>query len=257
MMTENGASAPPASPAATPFDLYVHFQGTFVLSVATAANSSDPAAELTGVEVYTPACEHTNAVTINAGSTYMLESYWHCIDPLYSGGHTPITLGQLQKNIGVNTPWAANNRPMGPAWDIAYKLPVAPDDWQCGILASATGPSGRCFSGNDASIVPDVVALEQILIYKQVSSVKFHGICFAGDFTPVNGATHLYITSEVPYIPTKQHERRAADAMAALLGLDMVLDYSIGATTLATGVFQPKIKTGNCMMSIVTGPIPG
>jgi hypothetical protein len=257
MMTESTTSQPSASPAATAFELHIHFQGAFIFSVTTEGNSSHPNAKLTGVEVFTPACEHTNAATINTGSTYMLESYWHCIDPVYAASHSPapLTLSQMQKNIGANTPWAASNRPMGAAWDIAYKLPIAPDDWQCGMLASTVGPStGSCFSGNDANIIPEVVALEQTLIYKQVSSVKFHGACFAADFTPVNGVTDLYLTSEVPYIPTRQHERRAADAMAGLLGLDLVLDYSIGSTTQAAGVFQPKLKAGNCLMSIVSGP---
>jgi hypothetical protein len=262
MMNEAGttdtSTAAAASPAVTLFDLRIHFQGAYVFSFQTDNSSSHPGAKLTGVEVFTPACEHTNAATINTGSTYMLESYWHCIDPVYGDPHTanPITLGQLQKNIAANTPWAVNSRPMGAAWDIAYKLPVAPDDWQCATLASATGPAGSCFSGNDAKLIPAVVALEHILTYKQISSVKFHGACFATDFTPVNGVTNLYLTSEVPYIPTRQHERRAADAIAALLGLDLVLDYSIGAATQAAGIFQPKFHTGNCMMSIVTGPIP-
>ena len=213
---------------------------------------------MTGIDVFAPECEHTNAININSGSTYMMESYWHCIDPQYPTGHkpSPITLGQLQKNIGTNTPWAASNRPMGSNWSIAYKLPVAPDDWQCGTMASAVGPDGPCFSGNDAHIIPESVALEHILTYKQITSLEFHGLCFPADFTPVNGTTDIYLASEVPYIPTKQHERRAADAMGALLGLDMVWDYSIGDATQVSGKFQPKDHAGNCLMAIVSAPLP-
>src|ERR1700739_77491 len=233
MTTETGPVSS-ASPAATPFDLKIHFQGAFIFSVQTERNSSDSGAKITGVQVYTPACEHTNAASINGGSTYMLENYWHCIDPVYGAAHTPLTLGQLEKNIGANTPWAASNRPMGSGWDIAYNLPIAPDDWQCGMLASASSPTtGPSFSGNDAGIIAPVVALEPVLTYKQISSVRFHGACCPADLTPVNGVTDLVLTSEVPFIPTKQHERRAADAMAALLGLDLVLDASIGAVTVA------------------------
>lgn len=257
MTTETGPVSS-ASPAATPFDLRIHFEGAFVFSVKTEGNSSDPGAKLTGVEVFTPDCEHSNAAQINGGGTYMLEGYWHCIDPAYPVARTPITLGQMQKNIGTNTPWTPGNRPIASSWGIAFSLPVPPDDWQCDLLASTSGAGfSNCFSGNDANIIPAVVALEHILIYKQISSVNFHGPCFATDFTPVNGVTDLYITSEVPYIPTRQHERRAADAMAGLLGLDLVLDYSIGSVTQAVGAFQPKNKTGNCLMSIVSGPTPG
>jgi hypothetical protein len=257
MNAQTSTTPAPASPAATPFDLRIHFDGAFLFSVQTEKNSSASSAKLAGVEVFTPDCEHTNAVTINTGSTYMLESYWHCIDPVYGAGKqsSPLTLGQLHTKIAANTPWAANDRPMGAAWDIAYKLPP-PDDWQCGTLASAISPQGPCFSGNDAKIIPADVALEHILIYKQITSLLFHGVCFAADFTPVSGVTDVYIVSEVPYIPTRQHERRAADAMAGLVGLDLVWDYSIGAATLAAGKFQPKFHTTNCLMGIVSGPVP-
>ncbi|MBB6147136.1 hypothetical protein HNQ77_005121 [Silvibacterium bohemicum] len=256
-MTESGAGSPPA--AATPFDLRIHFNGAFVFSIATEGNSSDANAKLTGVEIYTPVCEHSSGASINGGATYMLEDYWHCIDPVYPAGHVsaPLTLGQLQKNIGTNTPWVVSNRPMGADWGIAFKLPLPPDDWQCDFLASTSGPSsGSCFSGRDATIIPSAVALEHIVIYKQVTSVELHGACFSTDFSPVKGVTDLYITSEVPYIPTRQHERRAADAMAGMLGLDLVLDSSIGAVTQEAGVFQPKDKMGNCLMSIISGPKP-
>ena len=257
-ISQINSTAAPVPPTVIPFDLRIHFDGAFIFAVQTEGNSSDPGAKLTGVEVFTPDCEHTNSITINSGSTYMLESYWHCVDPAYGAGHisSPITLGQLQTNVGANTPWAPSNRPMGPSWDIAYKLPVPPDDWQFGNLASAISPDGPCFSGNDARLIPDEVALEHILTWKQVTSVQFHGVCFEADFTPVNGATDIYLTSEVPYIPTKQHERRAADAMAGLLGLDLTWDYSIGAATVAAGKFQPKNHVANCMMSIISAPVP-
>jgi hypothetical protein len=254
MVNETAATPPPASPAATPYALNVRFEGAFIFSVQTEGNSTSPGAKVTGVDVYAPVCGHTNSATINTGSTYMLESYWHCIDPVYDPAHTPapITLGQLQKNIGANTPWTPGNRPIAQDWDIAFRLPV-PENWQCdSIVPGATA----CFSGSDAAIIPDSVALEHVLSYNQVTSVKFHGACFPNDFNPVGGVTNLFLTSEVPYIPTRQHERRAADAMAQLLGLDLLWETSLGTVTVTSGAFEPRTKTGNCMMAILSGPIP-
>jgi hypothetical protein len=253
MTTETNAGTLPASPAATSFDFHVHFQGAFVFSIKTEANSSDPGAKLSGVDAYAPVCGHTNAATINTGSTYMLESYWHCIDPVYDPAYTPspITLGQLKTNIGVNTPVTPGNRPIGGGWDIAFSLPIPPEDWQCDLLVPG---AASCFSGQDAGLVPGLVALEQILIYKQVSSALFHGACFKADFTPVNGVVDLYLSSEVPYIPTTQHERRAVDAMAALVGLDLILQSPLGPANVSSGAFQPRTKTGLCVMSVVSAP---
>jgi hypothetical protein len=262
MSTETTAAAgSAAAPTATAFDLRVHFAGVFVFSLKTRENSSEPGAKITGVEAYVPVCEHVSAASINGGATYMLENYWHCIDVNHDASHTPagLSISQLWTNIGSNTPWTPGNRPIGGNWGVAFNLPIPPDDWQCGSLASASSPAtGPCFSGRDAGIVPDVVALEHVLTYKQVSAVNFHGACFTTDFTPPAGATatDLYIISEVPYIPTPQHERRAADALAGLLGLDLVLNASIGNVTQAVGTFQPKSHVGNCLMSVVSGPKP-
>jgi hypothetical protein len=253
MTTETNVGTLPASPAATSFDLHLHFQGPFVFSIKTEANSSDPGAKVSGVDVYGPVCGHSNAATINTGSTYMLESYWHCIHPAYDPAHTPspITLGQLKANIGANTPWAPASRPIGGGWDVAFSLPVPPEDWQCDLLVPGAASS---FSGQDAGLIPNSVALEHVLIYKQVLSSQFHGACFQANFTPVNGVVDLYLTSEVPYIPTKQHEWRATDALARLVGLDLTLESSLGPANASSGAFQPRTKEGYCLMAIVSAP---
>jgi hypothetical protein len=256
MMNESVTVPPPASPAATSFDLNLRFEGAFIFSLQTESNSSSPDAKITGVNVYAPICGHTNSATVNSDATYMLESYWHCIDPVYDPAHEPVplTLGQLYKSIGANTPWTVGNRPISGEWDVAFRLPVPPEDWQCDYLVAG---AQACFSGSDATIIPDSVALEHTLTYTQISSAKFHGACFQPSFTPVNGAVDLYLTSEVPFIPTKQHERRAADAMAQLIGLDLLWESSLGSVTVpSSGAFEPRTKTGNCIMAIVSGPVP-
>ena len=112
---------------------------------------------------------------------------------------------------------------------------------------------GGC-SGQDAGLIPNSVALEHVLIYKQVSSAEFHGACFEPNFTPINGVVDVLLTTEVPYIPTKQHEWRAADALARLVGLDLTLESSLGPANVSSGAFQPRTKEGYCMMGIVSAP---
>jgi hypothetical protein len=258
MMNETSQAAAPASPAAIPFDLHIHFQGAFVFSVKTEGNSSDPAAKLAGIEVYVPACGHTHAATINTGGTYMLENYWHCIDPVYSATPAPeaMTLGQLHQKIGANTPWTPGNRPIAGGWEVAFALPKPPNDWQCDLLVPG---AASCFSGNDAGIIPASAAIEQILIYKQVlPTSKFHGACFPVNLIATEGrVVDLYLTSESPYIPTRQHERRAVDAVAKLLGLDLMLETPLGPANVPSGAVHPMTKTGLCMMAIVSGPMVG
>jgi hypothetical protein len=253
MTTETDAGATPASPAATPFDLRIHFQGAFVFSVKTESGSSHPGATLASVEVYAPVCGHTNAATINSSGTYMLESYWHCIEPAYDPASTPspITLGQVKANIGASSPWTSGNRPIAGSWDIAFRLPVPPEDWQCAQLVAG---AAACFSGMDAGLIPSSVALEQVLTYKQVSSAKLHGACFNPNFMPVNGVVDLVLTSEIPYIPTKQHQRRATDALAQLVGLDLSLESSLAPATPSSNAVHPMSRAGGCLMGIVSGP---
>ncbi|GGH05488.1 hypothetical protein [Silvibacterium dinghuense] len=237
----------------TPFELHLHFEGAFIFSVKTEGNSSDPGAKITGVDIYAPVCGHTNSATINSGSTYMLESYWHCIDPVFAEGYapSPITLGALKTNIAANTPMVPGNRPIKGGWDIAFTLPVPPEDWACDEFV-ANAPAS--FTGQDLGLIPASVALDQVLIYKNVTGANFHGACFPADFAPVNGVASLYLNSEVPYIPTLQHERRATDAIAQLVGLDWVLQTPLGAASASTGRFQPRTKTGYCMMGAVSAP---
>ncbi|MFT4113226.1 hypothetical protein [Silvibacterium sp.] len=250
-MTEQVSSQ--ASTPSTPFELHLHFEGAFIFSVKTESNSSDAGAKITGVDVYAPVCGHTNAATINSGSTYMLESYWHCIDPQYASGYTPapLTLGDLKTSISANTPWLSANRPIMGGWDIAFTLPAPPEEWVCDQFVANASAS---FTGQDVGLIPASVALDQVLIYKQVTGAKFHGACFNPAFTPVDGVVSLYLTSEVPYIPTLQHERRAADAMARLVGLDWVLQTPLGAAGSSNGRFQPKTKDGNCLMGVISAP---
>jgi hypothetical protein len=264
-MTEQLATQP-SSPAdattpaaATPFDLRIHFLGAFVFSIQTSGNSQDPNAVLTAVNVYAPTCDHMHAATFNQGSPYMLENYWHCIEPDYGSAKAApgITLGQLKANIQGNTPWVPGNRPVGGSWSVAVALPFPPNDWQSVSPVSTTDPasSAPCFAGIDAKIVPASVATEQILIYKQVySASQFHGVCFQPDFTPVNGVVDLIITSEAPIIPTVQHQVRAASAMAGLLGLDLTLQIPLPGEAPATGALRPMFKSGNCLMGIISGP---
>lgn len=248
----------PSSSASTPFDLKVHFGGAFVFSVKTEGNSADDKANLSSVEVYAPACGHSHAASINQGNAFMLESHWHCLHPAY-GSNTPppLTLGQLKTNIAANTPWTAANRPIGSGWELAFALPFPPNDWQCDLIVPTNpGTPAACFSGNDVGIIPSSVAIDQVLIYKQVlPSTKLHGACFPITW-PTDGSTvDLFITSESPYIPTKRHERRAIDAMATLLGLDLLLENPLGAVASSTGAFHPMKKTGGCSMAIVSGPV--
>lgn len=242
-----------ASAPVTPFELHLHFEGAFIFSIKTENNSSDPNAKVTAVEVYAPKCGHSNAATINSGSTYMLESYWHCIDPVYPKAYTPtpITLGEVKTNISAHTPMVSANRPIMGGWDIAFTLPVPPEDWACDQLVANAKAS---FSGQDADTIPDSVALEQVLIYKNVTGANFHGFCFPAAFLPVDGVASLYLTSEVPYIPTLRHERQAADAMASLVGQDWVLQTPLGAATEVSGRFHVRQKTGNCLMGVVATP---
>lgn len=244
----------------TPFDLQVHFEGAFVFSVETESNSSDPDAVLSGVKVYGPTCGHTHAATTyssdvrNSQNAYMLENYWHCIDVQYASGATapPITLGQLQQNVGANTPWTPNNRPVMGSWSVAVTLPLPPNDWQCDVFVPTTGS----FSGKAAAIIPAEVALTQTLIYKQVQSVQFCGSCFPCDFIPVNGVVDLYILGDPPYVPTKQHERNAIGSMAGLLGLDLLLETSLGPVGSSSPSYSSHVtaKTGNCSMGIISAP---
>lgn len=241
-----------------PFDLQVHFEGAFVFSVETEPNSSGPDAVLSGVKVYGPACGHTHAATTyssdarNTQNAYMLENYWHCLEVQYASDApaAPITLGQLQQNVGPNTPWTPNNRPIMGDWSVAVALPLPPNDWQCDIFVPTTG----CFSGKAAAIVPAQVALTQTLIYKQVQSVELHGSCFFCDFVPVDGIVDLYFIGDPPYVPTKQHERNAIGSMASLLGLDLLLETPLGPVAASSRNFHVTSRLGNCSMSIISAP---
>lgn len=254
-MTEQSTSQSSAPPAATttPYELHIHFQGAFIFSLKTESSSSDGTAKLSGVEVYAPACGHTNAATINTGSTYMLESYWHCIDPTYDPSYspTPLTVSQLKQNVGSNTPWTPGKRPVMGGWDVAFLLPTPPEDWQCDLIVPNAQAS---FSGQDSALIPASVALEQILVYKQVTKLAFDGACFNAEFPPVAGVVDLFLSSEVPFIPTLQHERRATDAMAKLMGLDIVLTTPLGSADATSGKFMARDKTGNCLMGVISGP---
>lgn len=242
----------------TLFDLYLHFEGAFVFSVETESNSSDPGAVLSGVKVYGPACGHTHAATTyssdvrNSQNAYMLENYWHCLEVTYPSTQTapPITLGQLQTNIGTHTPWTPNNRPVMGGWSVAVALPLPPNDWQCDVFVPATG----CFSGKAATTIPEQVALTQTLIYNKVQSAQFHGCCFPCDLTSTDGEpVNLYILGDPPYVPTKQHERNAIGSMASLLGLDLLLETSLGPVGSSNNR-RIMARTGNCSMGIISAP---
>jgi hypothetical protein len=246
--------------AVTPFDLRIHFEGAFVFSLQTANNASSDTTPLTGVQVYAPTCEHLHAATVNKGSMYMLENYWHCIDPVYEAGTTatPITLGDVKKKLSSNTPMVPGNRPVGSGWTLAVNLPIPPNDWESDLEVSTTDPDSKqpCFSGMSANIIPASVATEQIVIYKQITSVAFHGACFAPNFTPVNGVVDLVISSEMPdVIPTIPHQSRAISAMASLLGIDLVFQHPLPKGDGTAGTFQPRtVHTGGCSMPILSGP---
>lgn len=259
-MNSSAAPSPSTSPAstttaaATPFDLHLHFAGPFVFSLKTDPSSPD---KLTGVDIYGPACGgHTHTATINTGSSYMLESHWHSIYPAFGSGTrpAPLTVSQLKANVGANTPWVPDTRPVKGGWEVAFSLPIPPDDWQCDLLVPVT--KGTTFSGNDAGVVPAQVAIEHILVYKQVlPTTQFQGACFPVAFTPVGGIVDLHITSENPdVIPTKQHERRAIGAIATLLGLDLVLEVPLGPSAPPAGTFRSRNRSGGCSMGIIAGP---
>jgi hypothetical protein len=185
----------------------------------------------------------------------MLESHWHCIHPKFASGTrpAPLTVSQLKANVGVNTPLVPGTRPVKGGWEVAFALPIPPDDWQCELLVPVT--KGTTFSGNDAGVVPAQVAIEQILIYKQVlPTTQFQGACFPVAFTPVGGIVDLHITAENPdVIPTKQHERRAISAIATLLGLDLVLEVPLGPSAAPVGAFRSRTRSGGCSMGIISG----
>lgn len=252
--TTSTSAATTSTAAGTPFDLHLHFAGPFVFSLKTDPSSPD---KLTGVEIYGPACGgHTHAATINTGSSYMLESHWHCIHPAFASTTrpAPLTVSQLKTNVGANTPWVAANRPVKGGWEVAFSLPVPPDDWGCDLFVPVS--KGTTFSGNDAGVIPTSVAIEHVLVYKQVlSTTQFQGACFPVTLTPVNGIVDIHITAENPdVIPTKQHERRAISAIAALLGLDLVLEVPLGPSSPPAGTFRSRNRSGGCSMGIISGP---
>jgi hypothetical protein len=254
--TAPSPSTTTSAPPTAPFDLQVHFSGPFVFSVKTENNSTDPSANLASVEVYAPVCGHSHAATVNGG-TYMLESHWHCIHPAYSGTKpAPLTLGQLKTNVGANTPWTTANRPILGGWELAFALPFPPNDWRCDFLVPTNpGTANACFSGQDADVIPSQVAIEQILTYKQVlPDTKIHGVTFPVSFNPVGGVVSIEITSESPYIPTKRHERRAVDAIATLLGLDLLLENALGPATSTAGFIKANRRSGGCSMGIISAP---
>jgi hypothetical protein len=263
MTEESPAQTSPQSATANPFDLHIHFTGAFVFSIQTESNSSSESAKLTSVHVYAPNCDHMHAATVNDGNAYMLENYWHCIEPDY-GAATPaaaITLGQLKTNIAATTPCVPGNRPVGSGWTVAIALPAPPNDWQSNLPVSSVDPASNmpCFGGVDVRLIPSSVATEQVLIYKQVySTTRFHGACFNPELIPVNGVVDLFITSELPsVIPTRQHQVRAVSSMAGLLGLDLTLQHPLppGVSGPVTGAFRPMdARKGNCAMGIVSGP---
>jgi hypothetical protein len=188
----------------------------------------------------------------------MLESHWHCLDVDYGNATPapPITLGQLKTNIADYTPWTPSNRPIGSGWELAFALPFPPNDWTCDIFVpTSNGPTSPCFSGQDVGIIPSSVAIEQILTYNQVlPSTELHGACFDLQWPSGVSSVDLFITSESPYVPTKQHERRAIESMAGLLGLDLLLEVPLGPATASTGAVHPRRRTGGCSMAIVSGP---
>jgi len=167
-----------------------------------------------------------------------------------------MTLGQLKTNIAANTPWTPANRPIHGGWELAFAMPFPPNDWQCDLLVPTNpGAPNACFSGQDANVIPSQVAIQQTLIYKQVlPKTQLHGVSFNISWAPIGNVVDLEITSESPYIPTKRHQRRAVDAIATLLGLDLMLEAPLGPASPPKGAFKAMKKTGGCSMSIVSAP---
>ena len=234
-----------------PFDLHIHFEGAFAFVVETANSDTSDDAPITGVKVYGSNCDHLHAVTINEihgakteeQATYMLENYWHCIDPKWStsgqGGDAPsgMQLGDLKAKLKDTSPVLRNTRPVSGGWTIAMNLPVGPQGWNSYGLVNTE----NCFGGRDGGMIPASVATIQEIVYFDVLTYEFHGACFepAPKTCPatnqVEGKRHridIHITSEMPnVIPTQPHQSRAVASMSSMLGLDLVFQKALPTST--------------------------
>jgi len=156
---------------------------------------------------------------------------------------------------------------MGTGWDLMISIQAGPDSWASGdtVTPQANNSSGQlvpCFSGKDVPV--GQVSSLQTLSFTGVTGIELCGAPAKLQATipnPLKTDGALIFEGEIPYIPTLMHERAAVSALAALAGLDLVLDVplpsSLSARSTPGAGVQPFSHTGGyCGHAVIVLPQP-
>jgi hypothetical protein len=259
--------APAISNPATASQLDVVFEGTWIFLL-----KADASQNIIGVDVYSPSCGHPHAALFLPqlgpftpqtfppfSSFYMIDSHGLTLAIERPAGGMPSSGIDRTINHSIAKP-----RPLGGNWDVVLSINAGPDLWVSSgtQLPVATDPSSGktvpCFSGADAPA--GKISTIQTLSFKGVTSVNLCGAPSAVQSqipSPYAGNGSLLFEGEVPYIPSLQHERAAINAMAALAGLDLLLEHPLPSSGSAAPnpVMRPRVAGSlNCGHSLFVGP---
>jgi hypothetical protein len=243
--------------------LDIVFDGTWVIVPSVDANRN-----IVGVDIYSPSCGHPHGVTFTAqlgpisvadwpqqGAFYMLDDHSHTIGiQRASGLQKGMPISGIDQSINHCLPKA---RPMGGNWDLMISIDAGPDKWVSSDTVSpqttdATGNAVKCFSGSDAP-TGNISSL-QTLSYLGVTGIALCGVpaSVLALLPPPGTSGSLIFEGEVPYISTLRHERAAYDALAALAGLDLALDFPLPNRIPPAGSNLPKLHTvATCTSSLI------
>jgi hypothetical protein len=254
--------------AATSSQLDVVFDGTWLL-----VPSADASGNITGVDIYSPACGHplgvyfTNQLNPDPWPAqsvfYQLDSHSYSLN-IQCGSRPAAGMPVSGINTSINH-CVTEARPIGSNWDLLAAIALGPDAWVSSdtITPTTTDSHGNvvpCFSGKDAPTAQ--VSSLQTLSFTGVTAVALLGA--PGNVqallpAPWSGSGTLIFQDEIPYIPTLQHERSATNAIANLAGLDLGLDYPLPSSKSTQpspgGVARPMLRSGGyCGAAVILMP---
>lgn len=251
------------------FQLNVVFDGTWVI-----APSVDTSGKIVSVDAYAPSCGHPQGATFNfqlapnpwpvPSAYYLLDHHSHMlVIQRASGTRAGMNIAGISQSINHCVP----ARPMGNSWDLMISIQAGPDQWASGdtVTPQANNSSGQsvpCFSGKD--VPTGQVSSLQTLSFMGVTGAQLCGAPARLQATipnPLRTDGSLIFEGEIPYIPTLQHERSAISALAALAGLDLILDVPLPSSLSTRSAAPAGVKpfshtTGFCGHAVIVLPQP-